>query len=151
MNTRLLLSGSVLVRISLTLYKYVPRDMCNVRGTYYIRILIYAQQLKKNEKTWYNNGWSVVKSLHCLSLYWALGCLFSWYMLATCLSDVLRQPDIHLVFLIIRRVLILFWCNYLYNINPPLCSYCAKVVYLSFNWIYQGSILITTMAREGDS
>ena len=46
MNTCLLRSGSVLVRISLVPYKYVPIYMCIGRDTYYIRIRIYAQQLK---------------------------------------------------------------------------------------------------------
>ena len=46
MNTRLHRNGSVLVRISLVPYKYAPRYMCIVRDTYYIRIRIYAQQLK---------------------------------------------------------------------------------------------------------
>ena len=46
MNTCLLRNGSVLVRISLVPYKYVPIYMCIIRDTYYIRIRIYAQQLK---------------------------------------------------------------------------------------------------------
>ena len=46
MNTRLFQSDSVLVRISLVPYKYVPTYMCFVRSTYYIRIRIHAQQLK---------------------------------------------------------------------------------------------------------
>ena len=46
MNTCLLRNGSALVRISLVPYNYVPRYMCIVRDTYYIRIRIYAQQLK---------------------------------------------------------------------------------------------------------
>ena len=46
MNTCLFRSGSVLVRMSLILYKYVPIYMCIGRDTYYIRIRIYAQQLK---------------------------------------------------------------------------------------------------------
>ena len=46
MNTCVFRSGSVLVRISLIPYKYVPIYMCIGRDTYYIRIRIYAQQLK---------------------------------------------------------------------------------------------------------
>ena len=46
MNTRLFRSGSVLVRISLIPYKYVPLYMCIVKDTYYIRIRIPAQHLK---------------------------------------------------------------------------------------------------------
>ena len=46
MNTRLFRGGSVLVRISFVPYKYVPIYMCIVKGTFYIRIRIYAQQLK---------------------------------------------------------------------------------------------------------
>ena len=46
MNTRLFPNGSVLVRISLVPCKDVPINMCNCRDKYYIRIRIYAQQLK---------------------------------------------------------------------------------------------------------
>ena len=46
MNTCLFRSGSVLVQISLVPYIYVPINMCIDRDTYYIRIRIYAQQLK---------------------------------------------------------------------------------------------------------
>ena len=46
MNTCLFRSGSVLVRISLVPYKYVPICMCIDGDTFYIRIRIYAQQLK---------------------------------------------------------------------------------------------------------
>ena len=46
MNTRLFHSGSVLVRINLVPYKYVPICMCIVRETYCVRIHMYAQQLK---------------------------------------------------------------------------------------------------------
>ena len=46
MNTRLFRSGSLLVRITLVPYKYVPIYMCIVKDTYYVRIHIYAQQLK---------------------------------------------------------------------------------------------------------
>ena len=46
MNIRLFRSGSVLVLISLVPYKYVPIYMCIVKDTYYIRIRLYAQQLK---------------------------------------------------------------------------------------------------------
>ena len=46
MNTRLFRSGSVLVRINLVPYKYVPIYMCIVEDTYYIRMRIYAQHLK---------------------------------------------------------------------------------------------------------
>ena len=46
MNTRFFRSGSVLVRIGLVPYKYVPIYMCIVKDTYYILIHIYAQQLK---------------------------------------------------------------------------------------------------------
>ena len=46
MKTFLFRNGSVLVRISLVPYKYVPMYMCIGRDTFYIRIRIYAQQLK---------------------------------------------------------------------------------------------------------
>ena len=46
MDTFLFRSASVLVRISLVPYKYVPIYMCIVRDTYYFRIRIYAQQSK---------------------------------------------------------------------------------------------------------
>ena len=46
MNTCLFRNGSVLVRISLVPYKYVPIYMGIGRDTYYKRIRIYAQQLK---------------------------------------------------------------------------------------------------------
>ena len=46
MNTRLFRNGSVLVRITLVPYKYVPIYMCIVEDKYYIRIRIYGQQLK---------------------------------------------------------------------------------------------------------
>ena len=46
MDTCLFRSASVLVRISLVPYKYVPINMCIVRDKYYIRIRIYAQQSK---------------------------------------------------------------------------------------------------------
>ena len=46
MNTRLFRSGSVLVRISLVPYKYVPIYMCIGRDASYIRIHICAQQSK---------------------------------------------------------------------------------------------------------
>ena len=46
MNTRLFRNGSVLIRISLVPYKYVPIYMCIGKDTYYIRIRVYAQQLK---------------------------------------------------------------------------------------------------------
>ena len=46
MNTCLFRSGSVLVRISLVPYKYVPIYMCIGRDTYYISIRINAQQLE---------------------------------------------------------------------------------------------------------
>ena len=46
MNTCLFRSGSVLVRISLVPYKYVPIYLCIGRDMSYIRIRIYAQQLK---------------------------------------------------------------------------------------------------------
>ena len=46
MNICLFRNGSVLVRISLVPYKYVPIYMCIVKDTYFIRIRIYAQQLK---------------------------------------------------------------------------------------------------------
>ena len=39
-------NSSVLVRISWVPYKYVPIFMCIFKYTYYIRIRIYAQQLK---------------------------------------------------------------------------------------------------------
>ena len=42
LNTCLFRSGSVLVRISLAPYKYVPICMCIVKDTYYIRIHVYA-------------------------------------------------------------------------------------------------------------
>ena len=45
-NIRLFRNGSVLVRISLVPYKYVPIYMCIVKDTFYIRIRICAQQLK---------------------------------------------------------------------------------------------------------
>ena len=48
MNICLLRNGSVIVRISLVRYKYVPINICIVRDTYYIRIRIYAQQSKIN-------------------------------------------------------------------------------------------------------
>ena len=74
MKTRLFRSGSVLVRISLVPYKYVPQYMCIVRGTYFLRTHIYAQQLKS---TCYENSCSLIKSLYCLSLSWTLGCLLA--------------------------------------------------------------------------
>ena len=46
MNTCLFRNGSVLVRISLVPYKYVPIYMCIGRDTFNIPIRIYAQQLK---------------------------------------------------------------------------------------------------------
>ena len=46
MITCLFRSGSILVRISLVPYKYVPIYMCIVKDTYFLRIRIYAQQLK---------------------------------------------------------------------------------------------------------
>ena len=46
MNTCLFRKGSVLVRISLFPYKYVPIHLCIGGDTYYIRIHLYAQQLK---------------------------------------------------------------------------------------------------------
>ena len=46
MNTCLFRNGSVLVRISLVSYKYLPIYMYIGRDTYYIRIRMYAQQLK---------------------------------------------------------------------------------------------------------
>ena len=46
MNVRFFPSGSVLIRISLGPYNYVPKYMSIVRDTYYIRIRIHAQQLK---------------------------------------------------------------------------------------------------------
>ena len=46
MNTCLFRNGSVLVGISFVPYKYVPIYMCIGRDTYYIRIHMYAQQLK---------------------------------------------------------------------------------------------------------
>ena len=45
LNNRLFRNGSVLVRISLVPYKYVPIYMCIVKDTFYIRIRICAQQL----------------------------------------------------------------------------------------------------------
>ena len=45
-NIRLFRNSSILVRISLAPYKYVPIYMCIVKDTYYIRIRICAQQLK---------------------------------------------------------------------------------------------------------
>ena len=46
MNTCLFRSCPVLARTSLVPYKYVPIYMCIVKDMYYIRIRIYAQQLK---------------------------------------------------------------------------------------------------------
>ena len=46
MKTCLFRSGSVLVRISLVPYKYVPVFLCIGRDTYYIRVRICAQRLK---------------------------------------------------------------------------------------------------------
>ena len=46
MNICLFRSGSVLVWISLVPYKYVPIYMCIGRDTYFLRIRVYAQQLK---------------------------------------------------------------------------------------------------------
>ena len=66
MNTRLFRSVSVLVRISLVPYKYVPKFMCVVKDTYYIRIRIYAQQLRYIIELYW-------KFSQCLSFFWALG------------------------------------------------------------------------------
>ena len=46
MNTSLFRNGSVVVRISLIPYKSVPIYMSIGGDTFYIRIRIYAQQLK---------------------------------------------------------------------------------------------------------
>ena len=46
MNTCLLRSGSVLVQVRFLPYKQVPIYMCIGRDTYFIRIRLYAQQLK---------------------------------------------------------------------------------------------------------
>ena len=46
MITCLFRNGTVLVQVSLVPYKYVPSYMCIVRDTFYIRIRVYAQQLK---------------------------------------------------------------------------------------------------------
>ena len=43
---KLFRNGSVLVRISLVPYKYVPIYMFIVRDAYYARVRIYAQRLK---------------------------------------------------------------------------------------------------------
>ena len=40
MNARLFCSGSILVRISLVPYKYVPMFVCIVKYTYYIYVHI---------------------------------------------------------------------------------------------------------------
>ena len=46
MNFCLFRNGSVLVQISLVPYKNVPIYMCIATNTNYMRIRIYAQQLK---------------------------------------------------------------------------------------------------------
>ena len=46
MNTCLLCNDSVLVRISLLLYKYAPIYKCIVKDLYQRRIRIYEQHLK---------------------------------------------------------------------------------------------------------
>ena len=65
-NIRLFRNGSVLVRISLVPYKYVPRYMCIVKDTYYVRIRICAQQLKhmKIRRKMKNEVCSVLFTVH---------------------------------------------------------------------------------------
>ena len=65
-NIRLFRNGSVLVRISLVPYKYVPIYMCIVKDTYYIRTRICAQQLKnmKIKRKMKNEVYRVLITVH---------------------------------------------------------------------------------------
>ena len=68
MNTCLFRIGSVLARISFVPYKYVPIYMCIFKDTYYIRIRIYAQQLKYMIYLWLKSTWKYIMVEFLLSI-----------------------------------------------------------------------------------